>query len=109
MTEEAMAALDPAERELMESMPTWLIAVYALAVNAGALGCLLLVLRKALSIPLLILSFACIVVQMGYSLFMTEAIEVYGPVVAAQSAFITAVGAYLVWYSRKAKDSGWIS
>ena len=46
MTDEALAAMDPAERALMESMPSWLIGVYALAVNAGALGCLLLILKK---------------------------------------------------------------
>ncbi len=109
MTEEAIAALEPAERALMEATPTWLIGVYALAVNAGALGCLLLILRKAWAIPVLVVSLLCIVVQMGYSMTYTQAIEVYGGGVVAQAAFITAVGIYLVWYSRRAKDNGWIS
>jgi len=108
ISDEALAAMDPAQRALMESAPTWLISVYALAVNTGALGSLLLLLRKTWSIPLLMASFACIVVQMGYSLFMTDAMEVYGPAVAAQSAFITAVGAYLVWFSRRARHRHWI-
>ena len=109
MSDEALAAMDPAELMLIESTPSWLIAIYALAVNAGALGCLLLILKKAWSVPVLIVSLLCIVVQMGYSLSMTDAMEVYGGAVAAQSAIITAIGIYLVWYSRSARDKGWIS
>jgi hypothetical protein len=109
MTDEVLAAMDPSERALIEATPSWLIAVYALAVNAGALGCLLLILRKAWSVPVLIVSLLCIVVQMGYSTFMTDAIEVYGGAIAAQSAFITAIGLFLVWYSRGAKAKGLIS
>ena len=109
MMDEVLAAMDPVERAFVESTPSWLIAVYAMAVNAGALGCLLLILRKAWSVPILIVSLLCIVVQMGYSTFMTDAMEVYGGAVAAQSAFITAIGIFLVWYSRGAKDKGWIS
>ena len=109
MTEEAMAALDPAHRALMEATPSWLIGVYALAVHTGALGCLLLILRKAWAIPVLVVSLFCIVVQMGWSMTMTRAIEVLGVGVIAQAAFITIIGAYLVWYSRRAKDNGWLS
>jgi len=108
MSEEALAAMEPARRALMESMPTWLVSVYALAVNTGALGSLLLLLRKALAVPLLMFSLACIVVQMGYSLFMTDAMAVYGPAIAGQAAFITAVGIYLVWFSRRARHRHWI-
>lgn len=109
MTDEAMAALDPAHRALMESTPSWLIGVYALAVHTGALGCLLMILRKAWAIPVLVVSLLCIVVQMGWSMTMTEAIEVLGGGVMAQAAVITVIGIYLVWYSRRAKDNGWLS
>ncbi len=109
MTEEAMAALEPAQRVLMESTPTWLVAVYALAVHTGALGCLLLILRKAWAVPVLLVSLLCIVVQMGYWLTMTEAMNVYGGDVVAHAALITLVGIYLVWYSRRVKDNGWIA
>ena len=109
MSDEVLSTMDPAQRAYIESTPSWLIAVYALAVNAGALGCLLLILKKAWSIPILILSLSCIVVQMGYSTFMTDAMEVYGGGIAAQGAFITVIGIFLVWYSRSAQDKGWIS
>ena len=109
MTDEALAALDPARRAYLESTPSWLTAVYALAVNAGALGCLLLILRKAWAVPILMLSLLCIVVQMAYSTFMTDAIEVYGGGIVAQGVFIAAIGIFLVGYSRSVKEKGWIS
>ena len=109
MSEDAIAALDPAVRELRESMPTWLVGAYALAVNTGVLGSLLLLLRKAWAVPVLILSLACIVVQMGYSNFMTDAIEVIGGGQIGLSVMITAVAVFLVWYSMRAKARGWIS
>ena len=109
MTEETMAAMPEAERELMLAMPSWLIGVYALATNTGALGCLLLMLRKVWAVPLLIISLACIIGQMAYSLLATNAIEVLGVGVIFQSALIMLIGVILVWYSRKAADNGWIS
>ena len=108
MSDAVLAALEPAERAFVESTPSWLISVYAIAVNAGALGSLLLILKKAVSVPILIVSMLCIVVQMGYSTFMTDAMEIYGGGVAAQGAFITLIGIFLVWYSRGAKAKGWI-
>jgi len=108
MTDEALGALDPTQRAFLESTPTWLTSVFALAVHAGALGSLLLLLRKAWSIPVLILSLACIVVQMGYSTFMTDAIEVFGAGAAGQAAMVTLVGFFLVWYARRAKNNDWI-
>ena len=109
MSEEAMAALEPAHRALLEATPAWLTGVHALAVHAGAFGCLLLILKKTWAIPVLVVSLLCVVVEMGYSLTMTMAVEVYGGVQIAVSAFITAIAIYLVWYSRRAKDNGWLN
>ncbi len=109
MSEEAMAAMEPAHRAFLEATPTWLIGVHALAVHAGALGCLLLVLRKAWAFPVLVVSLICVVVEMGYSLTMTMAVQVYGGVQIAVSAFITLIAIYLVWYSRRAQDNGWLT
>jgi len=49
MTPETLAALPEAERQLYASTPVWATAAYAIAVNGGALGCLLLLLKKNLA------------------------------------------------------------
>ena len=46
MGPEVLAEMSDAERRLYENVAAWATSAYAIAVNAGALGCLLLLLRK---------------------------------------------------------------
>lgn len=109
MTEEALSALPEAQRLLFESTPSWATAAFAIAVNAGALGCLLLLLRKALATPVLIASLAGVIVQMFHSFFIANSMEVYGPGGMIMPIGVVAVSVYLVWYSMDTKKKGWIS
>ena len=109
MSPEAVAALPEAERTLRDGMPVWATAGYATAVHAGTFGSLGLVLKKAWSVPLLIASLAGIVVQQIYIFFMSNAIEVYGAATMVFPVLVLLIGVYLVWYSRSAKQKGWIS
>ena len=61
MSAETLAALPDDQRALYENVPTWVTSAFAIAVNAGAIGCLLLLLRKSLALPLLIVSMALLV------------------------------------------------
>jgi len=108
MTEEALLALPEVERTLYENVPAWATAAFAIAVNGGALGCLLLLLRRAWAYPVLIVSLAGILVQMYHSLFVANSIEVYGPGGMTMPVMVIVIGAYLVWYANKARDRGWI-
>ena len=53
---DALAALPDAQRALYENMPTWATSAFAIATSGGALGTLLLLLRKAIALPVLIVS-----------------------------------------------------
>ena len=44
MSPETLAALPQEQRQLYESTPAWATAAFAVAVNFGALGCVLLLL-----------------------------------------------------------------
>ena len=46
MSPEALAAFPADQQELMQNVPAWATGAFAIAVFAGALGCLLLLLRK---------------------------------------------------------------
>ena len=50
MSPEIVAALPDAQRQLYENTPKWATAAFAIAVNGGALGCLLLLLKRNLQI-----------------------------------------------------------
>ncbi|MBD0849447.1 hypothetical protein [Maribacter arenosus] len=110
MSDEVKAAL-PAERmELMENMPAWATAAFAFAVWGGVLGCLGLLLRKKWAKPVLVVSLIGILIQMGYSFFMTNAVEVYGTVEGVVMPIIVIViGIGLVLFSKSALNKGWLS
>lgn len=107
MGEEALAALEPAERALYD-IPAWLSGVFAIAVFGGTLACVGLLLRKAWSIPVFVISLITIVIQMGYSVLMTPAVEVWGPGALVLPLMVTGVAVFLLWYARSAKGKGWI-
>lgn len=108
MTEEALAALTDAQRELYESTPVWLKFFYGIAVFGGTLGCVLLLMKKALSIQVFIISLIAIIVQMSYSFFMTNATEVYGMVSIIMPIIVIGIGIFLVWFASYAKKQHWI-
>lgn len=108
ITEEALAALPEVERVLFESTPIWLKDVYGIAVFSGAIGCVLLLMRKSLAIPAFAISLITVVIQMSYSFFMTEAIEVYGIIALMMPLVVIAICIFLIWYAKRAKSLGWI-
>lgn len=109
MSPEALAALPEAQRALYENVPTWVTSAFAIAVNAGAVGCLLLLLRKALAVPVLIVSLAGVFVQMYHNFFLSNALEVMGVAAVIGPLFVIIIGAYLVWFANDAKSKGWLS
>jgi len=109
MGPEALAAMSDAERALYENMPAWATSAFAIAVTAGVLGCLLLILRKSLALPMLVLSLVGVVVQMIYNFLMSNALEVMGGKAAIGPIVILIVGIFLIWYANSAKRKGWLS
>lgn len=103
------ADMSEAERALMDGMPVWATAAYAIAVFAGALGALGLLLRKAWARLLLILSLLGILVQFGWWLLLSGAMEVIGPSVATVPAVIILVAIVLVWLAGIGVKRGWLA
>ena len=109
MSPEALANMPEAERALMESSPAWATGAFAIAVFGGTLACVGLLLKKAWSAPLFLVSLVAIVVQFTHWLFMTAAMEVYGMEALGMPLLVTVIAIFLVWYSRSAKAKGWLS
>ena len=109
MSPEALANMSEAERALMESAPAWATGAFAIAVFGGTLACVGLLLKKAWSVPVFLVSLVAIVVQFTQWLFMTAAMEVYGMEALVMPLLVTIIGVFLVWYSRDVKAKGWLS
>jgi hypothetical protein len=109
MSPEALAALPDAQRELIENTPEWATAAFAVAVNGGALGCLLLLLKRNLAGLFLQLSLAGVLVQMFHSFFMSDSFEVFGPGGLVMPGMVLIIAIYLVALAAKAKTRHWTS
>jgi hypothetical protein len=106
MTEEDLMAMPVAEQALYENIPAWVTGAYAIAVFGGALGCILLLLRRKLASSLFLISLVGIVVQMSYNIFMSKATDVYGPGGITMPAMIILIGIFLLWYAKKKTAAG---
>ena len=107
MSPDAIAALSDDERLLYETTPAWATAAFAVAVNGGAVGCLLLLLKRSLAGFFLQLSLAGVLVQMFHAFFMSQSYEVYGPGGMAMPVMVILVAVYLVILAATAKSNGW--
>lgn len=109
MTPEAIAALPEGMQALYAATPGWMNVIYGVATTTGLAGALGLILRKAWSIPLLIVSIVTVVVQMSYWLFGMKAMEALGSGAAGMPIVVIFLGAFAVWFAMTAKKRGIIA
>lgn len=109
MSPETLAALPEEQRQLYENTPAWATAAFAVAVNFGALGCVLLLLRKNLAGLFLQLSLTGVLVQMFHSFFMSKSFEVFGLRGLVMPVMVIVIAIYLVVLAAKAKMRRWTS
>ncbi|MFO1406916.1 MAG: hypothetical protein U1F08_05195 [Steroidobacteraceae bacterium] len=109
ITPEQVAAMSPAQQQLLASRPAWAVAAYAIAVWGGALGSLGLVLRKGWALPVLVISLIGILVQ-DYGLFVVARVtDVYGVMPLVMQGLVLAIAIGLIVMARKAIERGWNS
>ena len=103
-----IAALPKEQQALHAARPNWSIAGSALAVVAGTLGCLLLLLKKKWALVAFALSLVGIVLQ-DLGLFGTSgSAQTFGPFVIGMQVMVAAIGLGLLALSQKAIRSGWL-
>ena len=77
-TVEDLAAMSVEQRDLLMAMPAWVDGAFAVAVFAGLLGSVLLLMKKAIAFEVFLVSMLGVLAQNYYSFFMSDAIEVMG-------------------------------
>ena len=109
MTDEVLKSFPKDQQLMYQDVPSWVTAAFAVAVFFGTLGAIFLLLKKKVSSTFFILSFLGIFVQMTYGLLITKNTDSYGPLGLLMPLMIIVVGAYLIWYSKKAGENRWLS
>lgn len=108
-TDSFKAAYSEEQLQLILNTPTWVIAAFATAVFSGALGCVLLLLRKKWSQVFFLLSLIGVVIQMYYNVFMIKSSTAYGPGAVFMTIMVLVIALFLYWYSKFAEKRNWIS
>lgn len=101
LTDEAKAMLPESEQAYYNNVPMWVTAAFAIAVFAGTLGCLGLLLRKKWANPIFIISFISVIVQFVYTFFIQKFV-VISINNAIMPLLVIVIAAFLVWFSKDA-------
>lgn len=102
------ASLPIDQRAMWAATPPWIVGAYAIAVWVGLAGAVLLLMRRKLAEPLLLVSLIAVVVQFG-GVLLVPALRQVTP----DSAFTFPIVIFLVCYgiymlSRVARKRGWL-
>lgn len=98
------------DRAYFAALPAWLNLVYAVAVGAGLLGSIALLLRSKLAQPLYVVSLIAVVIQFGYIFLATDLAAHKGPATAYPfPALIFLIAVFQIWIEGLARRRGWIS
>lgn len=106
--EAILESLDQAQREVFEGIPAWATAAFAMAVFTGAIGSIGLLLRKKWARPLFIVSFVTALAQFIHWLFISNAVEAFGSSTYAMPIIVLIIGLYLISFSKKGIQKGWL-
>ncbi len=101
---DVVAAMPEAYQAVIADRPAWATAAFAIAVFGGAVGCILLLLRRAVAVQVLILSL------FGVGVTLIHAILAAGlsAQVLTSTGMSLVVAAILLWVAQMAKGRGWL-
>ena len=110
MDADIVAAMPETHRAIIDGRPAWATGGFAIAVFGGALGCLLLLLRKSAAFYLFIASLLGVIVTMIHTIGIAGSTIDFSPFEITMMILMPlVVAAFLIWYSMQAKSKGWIS
>jgi hypothetical protein len=110
MNADIVATLPETHRAIIEGRPAWATGGFAIGVFGGALGGLLLLLRKSTAIYLFIASLLGVILTMIHTIrIASSTIDFSAFEILIMILMPLVVAAFLTWYSKRAESKGWIS
>ncbi|TDU40042.1 hypothetical protein BXY82_2081 [Gelidibacter sediminis] len=103
MTQEELSALSKSDQTLYANLPVWYISVFAIAVFAGLLGAISLLLRKRWAYIFFFISFLAVGLQQFYILTEVNPRDIF------LSLTIIVIAVFLVWFSKRAVSRKWLT
>ena len=109
MNADALATYPEAERAIVEGRPAWATGAFAIAVFGGAVGGLLLLLRKSAAFYVFIVSLLGVIVTHIHTFRVASSTVDFGPAVISAILSSLVMAVFLIWYSKLAERKAWIS
>ena len=103
------ASLAADERAAYEAVPAWAMGAFAIATWGGALGALLLVLRRRLAEPLLLLALAAVIVWLAAFFLVPSLRDAISTNDLVVPVVVTIVTWTIFWFARHSRQRGWLS
>ena len=103
-----LETMDQAQREAFEGIPAWATAAFAIAVFSGTLASIGLLLRKKWAHPLFIISLIAAVAQFIHWLFISNAVEAFGPSTYGMPVMVILVGIFFIFFAKKGIEKSWL-
>ena len=102
MIDEELSNISNATKNLFDNLPAWYISVFAIAVFAGLLGAMSLLIRKRWAYILFVISFLAVAIQQFYVLTVINPRDIF----LSLSSIV--IAAFLVWFSKRAATRQWL-
>lgn len=102
-TERWKTNITPEQIDLVNTLPQWLTAAFALAVFSATIASFGLLLRKKWTYPLFVMSLVAVIIQMGYILISGHTNSL------GMTLSIIGFAVFLVWFSKHAITKRWIA
>ena len=110
MNADMVASMPETHRAIIEGRPAWATGGFAIAVFGGALGCVLLLVRKSAAYYVFIASLLGVIGTMIHTLGIgSSTIDFSSFEIFMMVLMPLVVAAFLIWYAKQAKSKGWIS
>ena len=102
------ASLPLDDRAQYEAEPLWMVAAFGLTGLAGAIGGLMLILRRRLAEQLMLVAMVCVAVWFA-GLFITSRLrDLLSTDQIAVAAVVVAVVWTIYWFARHSRMRGWL-
>ena len=109
MDADVLVSFSESARALVEDRPGWATAAFAISQFGGAIGCILLLLRRSAAYHAFIASLLGVVVIALRTLGMAAStIDLAPGEIAGYILMPLGVAVFLIWYSKHAERKSWI-
>lgn len=109
ITPETLAAMAPEQQLMYADTPAWSSYASLVAVFAGALGCVALLMKKAWATPLFMLSIFGLLVQNVGIFVIVDAIAILGISVLIMQGLVALIAIGLYFLAKMAFKRSWIA